>query len=214
VAAAERRRSRRVTPAKKPGAPSTGPKSSYPGRLRIIGGRWRGRRLQVPESEGLRPTPDRVRETLFNWLQPYIAGARCLDLFAGTGALCLEALSRGAARVVMVEQAPAVAEQLRRHVETLQAEHAEVVRADAVEFLQQAPQAFDIVFLDPPFRSDLIARCAALVETRGWIKPGGLVYIEAPSVVEALPIPASWALIRSKRAGQVGYHLARKPAPE
>jgi len=214
VAAADRRHSRRVSRVKKPGAPSTKTKSSYPGRLRIIGGRWRGRRLEVPESEGLRPTPDRVRETLFNWLQPYIAGAQCLDLFAGTGALCLEALSRGAARVVMVEQAPAVAEQLRRHVATLQAENAEVVRADAVEFLRQAPQAFDIVFLDPPFQSDLIRRCAELVEARGWIKPGGLVYIEAPSRVEAPPIPATWELIRSKSAGQVGYHLARKPATE
>jgi len=214
VAAADRKHTRRVTGVKKPGTPSTKTKSSYPGRLRIIGGRWRGRRLEVPESEGLRPTPDRVRETLFNWLQPYIAGAHCLDLFAGTGALCLEALSRGAARVVMVERAPAVAEQLRRHVDTLQAQNAEVVRADAVEFLQQAPQAFDIVFLDPPFRSDLIMRCAELVEARGWIKPGGLIYIEAPSRVEALPIPASWELIRSKSAGQVGYHLARKPATE
>ena len=214
MAAADRKHSRRVTEVKKPGAPSTKKKSSYPGRLRIIGGRWRGRRLAVPESEGLRPTPDRVRETLFNWLQPYIAGAHCLDLFAGTGALCLEALSRGAARVVMVEQAPAVAEQLRRHVATLQADNAEVVRADAVDFLQQAPQAFDIVFLDPPFRSDLIRRCAELAESRGWIKPGGLIYIEAPSRVEALPIPATWELLRSKSAGQVGYHLARKSVTE
>jgi len=214
VAAADRQHSRRTAGVKKPGAPSTKTKSSYPGRLRIIGGRWRGRRLEVPESEGLRPTPDRVRETLFNWLQPYIAGAHCLDLFAGTGALCLEALSRGAARVVMVEQAPAVAEQLRRHVATLQADNAEVVRADAVDFLQQAPQAFDIVFLDPPFRSDLIRRCAELAEARGWIKPGGLIYIEAPSRVEALPIPATWELLRSKSAGQVGYHLARKSVTE
>ena len=214
MAAADRQHSRRTAGVKKPGAPSTKTKSSYPGRLRIIGGRWRGRRLEVPESEGLRPTPDRVRETLFNWLQPYIAGAHCLDLFAGTGALCLEALSRGAARVVMVEQAPAVAEQLRRHVATLQADNAEVVRADAVDFLQQAPQAFDIVFLDPPFRSDLIRRCAELAEARGWIKPGGLIYIEAPSRVEALPIPATWELLRSKSAGQVGYHLARKSVTE
>ena len=214
MAAADRQHSRHAARVKKTAAASTKKKSSYPGRLRIIGGRWRGRRLEVPESEGLRPTPDRVRETLFNWLHPYIAGAHCLDLFAGTGALCLEALSRGAARVVMVEQVPAVAEQLRRHVATLQADNAEVVRADALEFLQQAPQAFDIVFLDPPFRSDLIARCVALVEARGWIKPGGLIYIEAPSRVEALPIPATWELIRSKSAGQVGYHLARKSATE
>jgi len=160
----------------------------------------------------LRPTPDRVRETLFNWLQPYIAGASCLDLFTGTGALCLEALSRGAADVVMVEKAPRVAERLRQHVERLEATGAEVVLADAVEFLQRSPRAFDIVFLDPPFKSNLIADCAALVEARGWIKPGGLIYVEAPSRLENLELPATWELIRSKKAGQVGYHLARKTA--
>ena len=191
---------------------SSKPESSYPRQLRIIGGRWRGRRLEVPEAEGLRPTPDRVRETLFNWLQPYIDGAHCLDLFAGTGALCLEALSRGAAEVVMVEKSPHVAQQLRRHVEKLEAAGAEVVPADAVDYLQRPPRQFDIVFLDPPFRSNLIAECAALVEARGWLKPGGLVYIEAPSRLSALALPATWELIRSKKAGQVGYHLARKPA--
>ena len=178
--------------------------------LRIIGGRWRGRRLSVPEAEGLRPTPDRVRETLFNWLQPYIAGATCLDLFAGTGALCLEALSRGAGQVVMVEKDAHVVECLRQHVATLQARNADVVQADAVDFLRQTPQQFDIVFLDPPFKSDLIARCAELVETNGWIKRGGLVYVEAPSQIDVLPLPATWELIRSKKAGQVGYHLAQK----
>lgn len=187
-------------------------KSSYPRKLRIIGGRWRGRRLEVSESEGLRPTPDRVRETLFNWLQPYISGARCLDLFAGTGALCLEALSRGAGRVVMVEKSPKVAQQLRRHVETLQADDAQVIQADAVDFLQRTPQIFDIVFLDPPFKSDLIAVCAALVEARGWVKPGSLIYVEAPSRMKDLPLPATWELVRSKKAGEVGYHLARKTA--
>jgi 16S rRNA (guanine966-N2)-methyltransferase len=202
VAAADRR------PARRRAATKTG--SSFPGKLRIIGGRWRGRRLSVPEAEGLRPTPDRVRETLFNWLQPHIAGATCLDLFAGTGALCLEALSRGAARVVMVEKDAHVVECLRQHVVTLQASNANVVQADAVDFLRQTPQPFDIVFLDPPFKSDLIARCAALVETNGWIKRGGLVYIEAPSQVDVLPLPATWELIRSKKAGQVGYHLAQK----
>jgi 16S rRNA (guanine966-N2)-methyltransferase len=202
VAAADRKSPRRSPAAKK--------KSSYPGRLRIIGGRWRGRRLNVPESEGLRPTPDRVRETLFNWLQPYLAGAGCLDLFAGTGALCLEALSRGAGRVVMVEQAAPVAERLRQALEMLDAENATVVRTDAVEYLRQAPEAFDIIFLDPPFRSDLVARCAELIETRGWIKPGGLVYIEAPSRIKSLALPATWELIRRKEAGQVGYHLAKK----
>lgn len=201
MATADRKPARRSTATKK--------ESSYPGKLRIIGGRWRGRRLSVPEAEGLRPTPDRVRETLFNWLQPYLAGAGCLDLFAGTGALCLEALSRGAGRVVMVEKAAPVVERLRQHVAMLGAENAVVMQADAVEYLRQAPQAFDIIFLDPPFRSNLIARCAELVEARGWIKSGGLIYIESPSRMEPLPLPATWELIRSKQAGQVGYHLAR-----
>ena len=202
MAAADRRPARRRA--------ATKPGSSYPGKLRIIGGRWRGRRLSVPEAEGLRPTPDRVRETLFNWLQPYISGATCLDLFAGTGALCLEALSRGAGHVVMVEKDAHVVECLRQHVATLQALNADVVQADAVDFLRQMPQPFDIVFLDPPFKSDLIARCAELVETNGWIKRGGLVYVEASSQVDVLPLPATWELIRSKKAGQVGYHLAQK----
>jgi 16S rRNA (guanine966-N2)-methyltransferase len=212
VARAERKQARRAPAARVTGTktPSVKSKPSYPHKLRIIGGRWRGRKLDVSDSEGLRPTPDRVRETLFNWLQPYIAGAHCLDLFAGTGALCLEALSRGAAGVVMVEKAPSVAQRLRQHVERLEATGAEVVSVDAVEFLRQTPQAFDIVFLDPPFKSNLIADCAALVETRGWIKPGGLIYIEAPSRMSELALPATWELIRSKKAGQVGYHLARK----
>jgi len=214
VARAERKPARPAPAARGRGPkPATAkPKSSYPQKLRIIGGRWRGRRLDVFESEGLRPTPDRVRETLFNWLQPYIAGAHCLDLFAGTGALCLEALSRGAADVVMVEKAPPVAQRLHQHVERLEAVGAEVVLADAVEFLQRTPRAFDIVFLDPPFKSNLIAECAALVEARGWIKSGGLVYVEAPSRMGELTLPATWELIRSKKAGQVGYHLARKTA--
>jgi 16S rRNA (guanine966-N2)-methyltransferase len=186
-------------------------RGSYPGKIRIIGGTWRSRRLTVPFSEGLRPTPDRVRETLFNWLAPYLAGARCLDLFAGTGALCLEALSRGAGEVVMIERAAPVADALRRNLEILGAPQAQVVNTDATEYLQRAPQPFDIVFLDPPFQSDLIARCAPRLAECGWVRPGGLVYIEAPSSMEPLPIPADWELIRTKKAGQVGYHLARLP---
>jgi len=185
-------------------------KSSYPGRVRIIGGVWRSRLLNVPGAEGLRPTPDRVRETLFNWLRPYLPGARCLDLFAGTGALCLEALSRGAGSVVMVEKSDHAVQALRRNLERLGARDAEVIQADAVEYLERLPEAFDIVFIDPPFRSDLIPRCSTLVEERGWIRPGGLVYIEAPSRMQALPIPSTWELIRSQKTGQVGYHLVRK----
>jgi 16S rRNA (guanine966-N2)-methyltransferase len=183
-------------------------RSTYPGRIRIIGGRWRGRKLVVPQSMGLRPTPDRVRETLFNWLRPYLPGARCLDLFAGTGALCLEALSRGAGQVVMVEKASHVAQTLQRNLETLGAQAVEVVVTDAVAFLQPPAQPFDIIFVDPPFASDLIARCVELIDRGGWIRPGGLIYIEAPSTLRELPIPLAWELLRSKKAGQVGYHLA------
>lgn len=203
--------SKRARPARR-GARRASPLPSYPGFIRIIGGRWRSRKLPVPVSEGLRPTPDRVRETLFNWLAPYLPGAHCLDLFAGTGALCLEALSRGAGSVVMVEQSAAVAEGLRRNLATLGAQDAEVICADALVFLAGAPRIFDIVFLDPPFRSDLIARCAELLEPRGWVHPGTLVYVEAPRHLDPLPLPAHWELARSKCAGEVGYHLARIPA--
>lgn len=162
---------------------------------------------------GLRPTPDRVRETLFNWLAPELAGAVCLDLFAGSGALCLEALSRGAARATLVEQAPAPAAALRRNIETLQAQGAAVVQADAVNFLNGPVTPVDILFIDPPFASDLIGPCATLAEARGWVKPNGLVYIEAPSRLKNLPLPPTWEVIRSKTAGQVGYHLARRREP-
>lgn len=183
---------------------------SYPGTIRIIGGKWRGRRLDVAEGEGLRPTPDRVRETIFNWLRPWLAGARCLDVTAGTGSLCLEALSQGAASAVMVEQAAGPATMLNKNLAILNAENVRVVHSDALKFLQGPAEPFDIVFLDPPFKSDLIAQCAELLEQRGWLKPEALIYIEAPSTVEILPIPATWELIRSKVAGQVGYHLARR----
>jgi 16S rRNA (guanine966-N2)-methyltransferase len=181
----------------------------YPGTIRIIGGTWRSRRLNVPVADGLRPTPDRVRETLFNWLAPHLPGARCLDLFSGTGALCLEALSRGAGEVVMVEKAAHVAEALRANLEQLRAENARVVCTDATEFLARPHEPFDIVFLDPPFRSDLIARCSVLLAERQWLRPGGLVYVEAPARMQPLPIPKVWEMVRSKTAGEVGYHLAR-----
>jgi 16S rRNA (guanine966-N2)-methyltransferase len=166
----------------------------------------------VPGAEGLRPTPDRVRETLFNWLAPYIDGARCLDLFAGTGALCFEALSRGAATVVMVERSAQAQRQLRENVGLLGATGAEVVAADALECLHGRPRAFDIVFLDPPFAAaaEMIGNCAARL-SQGWLRPGALIYVEAPRAMRTPPVPVDWILKKQGFAGQVHYLLFQPP---
>jgi 16S rRNA (guanine966-N2)-methyltransferase len=177
-------------------------------RVRIIGGVWRSRLLEFPETAGLRPTPDRVRETVFNWLAPHLPGARCLDLFAGSGAFGFEALSRGAARAVLVERDVGVARALRGSRERLGAASAEIVETDALAYLEGEVETFDIVFLDPPYASGLLGVCAPILATRGWLKPGGFVYLETDAG-EPPPLPAGWELIRSKTAGQVGYHLAR-----
>jgi 16S rRNA (guanine966-N2)-methyltransferase len=190
-------------------------KRANDGELRIIAGQWRSRKLRFPIVAGVRPTPSRVRETLFNWLQPWLPGARCLDLFAGSGALGLEALSRGAGEVVLVERQPQVAAALRANLALLAAAHAETVETDAVSFLAYAPvNAFDIVFLDPPFNpepgtDDVLARCCALLESRGWLKPEGLVYLEVPAGPTPT-VPSAWLPIRGKQAGKVGYHLFQR----
>lgn len=189
------------------------------GELRIIAGQWRSRTLRFPAVAGVRPTPNRVRETLFNWLQPWLPGARCLDLFAGSGALGLEALSRGSAAAVLVERQPQVAAALRANVALLKAASADTVETDAVSFLAYGPvQAFDIVFLDPPFTPEpgadtVLARCCELLESRGWLKPHGLVYLEVPAG-PLPPVPPVWTPIRDKRAGKVGYHLLRRNEAE
>ena len=179
------------------------------GEVRIISGVWRSRRLAFPAGEGLRPTPDRVRETVFNWLTPYLSGAACLDLFAGSGAFGFEALSRGAARAVLVEKQMEVVAALRHSGEQLKAEQAEIVHADVLEYLRGPATAFDIVFIDPPYASGLLGPCAELLEARGWLKPDAFIYLEAAQG-ETPPLPESWQLVRSKTAGQVGYHLASR----
>ena len=147
--------------------------------VRIIGGGWRGRRVSFPDIPGLRPTPDRVRETLFNWLQERIAGARCLDLFAGSGALGLEALSRGAKEVVFVEQAVAAARALQEQLIRFGGQaRAQVVEMGAARYLRSVPQAFDIVFLDPPFGQDALAEYVPMLDAGDWLNVGGLVYLE------------------------------------
>jgi 16S rRNA (guanine966-N2)-methyltransferase len=175
--------------------------------LRIIGGSWRGRRLRFPAAALIRPTPDRVRETLFNWLGARIAGARCLDLFAGSGALGLEALSRGAAHVSFVERDAAAVRELRARLTEWGARDAEVQRGDALRFLAHRTLPFDIAFLDPPFASGLLEEAAALLEGNGWLSVGALIYVEC-GAREGVPLlPAGWLALKAKRAGEVGYHL-------
>lgn len=176
-------------------------------RIRIIGGRWRGRQLRFIPIEGLRPTPDRVRETLFNWLTPLIQGARCLDLFAGSGALGIEALSRGAAEVVFVERHPAAAQRLLENLILLDIEPRWVEQADALTWIRNKPQAFDVIFLDPPFGERLVTPACACLEL-GWLTPNARIYLETELAAAEVVLPSSWRVIRKARAGQVAYCLA------
>ena len=185
------------------------------GRIRIIGGHWRGRRLQVADRPDVRPTPDRVRETLFNWLAPDLAGARCLDLFAGSGALGFEAVSRGAARAVLIDRDPAVAARLDRERTRLGADASvQVIEADALAWLARPPPPgtapFDLVFVDPPHRLEVHATVVSDLQEHGWLARGARVYLEAARR-RALPrLPAGWTLLGSGRAGDVRYHLASR----
>ncbi|ELY4575148.1 16S rRNA (guanine(966)-N(2))-methyltransferase [Cronobacter turicensis] len=183
------------------------PTSSGSGQIRIIGGQWRGRKLPVPDSPGLRPTTDRVRETLFNWLAPYLVGARCLDCFAGSGALGLEALSRYAADTTLLEMERGVAQQLQKNLATLKSSAAKVVNTNTLNFLSQNGEPHDIVFVDPPFRKGLLEETLNLLETRGWLAPQALIYVESEVENGLPPVPASWQLHREKVAGQVAYRL-------
>ena len=175
--------------------------------MRIIAGRWRGRKLAFPDAGGLRPSGDRVRETLFNWLTPVLPGSRCLDLFAGSGALGFEAASRGAARVVAVENDRAVVQALRDNRARLGADAVEIVARDALAYLQGPAEPFDIVFLDPPFALDCLAGVGRLLQAGGWLVEGARVYVETPAGRSPPPVPAAWRPLREKRAGQVSYQL-------
>lgn len=182
--------------------------------LRIIGGSWRGRKLRFPGTADIRPTPDRVRETLFNWLGARVAGARCLDLFAGSGALGLEALSRGAALAVFIEQDAAAARELRLRLAEWGAVGGEVERADALRYLEGKARPFDLVFLDPPFASRLLGTAAARLEQGGWLASGARIYVECGAREGLPPLPARWVALKAKQAGEVGYHLFASGEPE
>ncbi|MCF7222748.1 16S rRNA (guanine(966)-N(2))-methyltransferase RsmD [Marilutibacter chinensis] len=193
-------------------APTGTRNASAPGRVRLIGGRWRGTRLEVPAVEGLRPTPDRVRETLFNWLMPVLPGARVLDLFAGSGALGLEAVSRGAASATLVERDRDLARSLRAVAARLPGGDAvSVVEADARHWLAGVPEAaFDIAFVDPPFAEGLWNAVLPLLSSR--VAANGWLYVEAP--LDAAPTPPpGWTLHREGRTREVGYALYRRSVP-
>ena len=173
-------------------------------RVRIIGGQWRSRVIEFPPRADLRPTPDRVRETLFNWLGQDLTGKACLDLFAGSGALGFEAASRGAKRVVMVECDAPAWRALQLNVAALAAQAVELKRADALEFLRADAGCYDVVFLDPPFRAEYLGEVLPALIPR--LAPAAMVYVEAP----APPVlPAEWAVWRSGRAGAVTHQLLK-----
>ncbi|MDR9440015.1 MAG: 16S rRNA (guanine(966)-N(2))-methyltransferase RsmD [Halomonas sp.] len=197
-------------PAKGPGRRNAGRRNS--GRLRLIGGEYRRRQLPVIDHPGLRPTPDRVRETLFNWLAAATPGARVLDLFAGTGALGLEALSRGARKAVFVEGDPRVARQLADNLTTLgAAERGRPVNADALAFLAGDPTPFSLVFLDPPFRQGLAEACCRALEA-GWLTEDAFIYVETESSLVP-EVPVGWQLHREVRAGDSTARLYHRHPP-
>ncbi|KMM84711.1 16S rRNA m(2)G-966 methyltransferase [Pseudomonas taetrolens] len=183
------------------------------GQLRIIGGEWGSRKLSFPNAEGLRPTPDRVRETLFNWLAPYIGGAKVLDVFTGSGALFLEALSRGAAKGVALDSNRDAISSLREHMGTLRCTTGEVQQTNALNYLATAPtEVFDVVFLDPPFNLDLLKPACDLLEQNGWLADEAWVYTESERRPSELGLPANWRLHREQKAGGVNYALWQREA--
>jgi 16S rRNA (guanine966-N2)-methyltransferase len=194
----------------KPGAANKKPR---PGRLRIVAGKWRSRLLDIADVPGLRPTSERVRETVFNWLAPSIQGARCLDLFAGTGALGFEALSRGATQVVFVENSRRAIEAIENSAKKLSAKEAVVHHGDAVEYVRNAgPAAFDIIFLDPPFADDRLEALCRQIDERGILAPGGRIYLEQDRAKPDPEIPERWRVLKNKTAGNVRYMLAEVAA--
>ena len=179
--------------------------------MRIVGGEWRGRKVSFADIEGLRPTPDRVRETLFNWLQFHIAGARCLDVFAGSGILGIEAVSRGASSAFLIERDSKACAEIERTIETLGTKQVGLHRGDAIDMLSTPPnQAYDMVFIDPPFRQDLVAPTINLLEIHDWLAPGSKIYIEMEANSSLTSLPVSWRLGKSKTAGDVAFYLCEK----
>lgn len=182
--------------------------AQYKNQVRIIGGTWKRRLLHFPQINGLRPTPDRVRETVFNWLGQDCTGLTCLDLFTGSGALAFEAASRNAHKVIAVETAKPALEALRANQATLKAQNMEIIWSDGLRFLESTSERFDLVFLDPPFASDLLA--AALERLPRILNAGAIVYAECAQ----WPEMQGWEIFKEARAGKVNYGLLRRSESE
>jgi 16S rRNA (guanine966-N2)-methyltransferase len=177
-------------------------------KLRIIGGDWRSRQLSFVDAPGLRPTPARVRETLFNWLQYEIVGKQCLDLYAGSGALGFEAASRGAKSVIQVESNAQACRHLRDNALVLSAsDRIKVVQSDVLRYLDGNPEAFDVAFLDPPFGQSLAIQTCRQLEQNGWLAKHAKIYVETERHFDFAGMPENWRQLKSKSAGEVGYHL-------
>ncbi|GAA5136179.1 16S rRNA (guanine(966)-N(2))-methyltransferase RsmD [Thalassotalea piscium] len=185
----------------------TGSNHKKMGAIRIISGKHRGRKLPVLSAEGLRPTTDRVKETLFNWLMPYINQSNCLDCFAGAGSLGFEALSRGASNITLIELDKAAAKQLNTNKVLLNADNLKVVNTNVLQYLAQpADNKYDLVFIDPPFYKGLAEQACALLNN-GWLNHNALIYVELESNSSSTSIPDQWTLLKEKVAGQVAYRL-------
>jgi 16S rRNA (guanine966-N2)-methyltransferase len=176
--------------------------------IRIIGGKWRSRKVSFMTKEDLRPTPDRVRETLFNWLAPYIVGTKCLDLYAGSGVLGFEALSRGAESVMSIEADRDCCQQILHNKEVLHADAMTVHNHNALDWLHTPRFAADIVFADPPYKQQILFKTLQLLDQNNWVAPQGLVYFELDKPIDSAQLPARWTIWRSSKAGKVYYFLA------
>jgi 16S rRNA (guanine966-N2)-methyltransferase len=176
-------------------------------KLRIIAGNWRSRQIIFDNIEGLRPTPARVRETLFNWLQDDIIGSRCLDLYAGSGVLSFEAASRGAKQVVQVEQNLKVCRQLRTNAVNLNATQVNLIQSDVLRFLSSDSQIFNLAFIDPPFHKNLAIQSCQWLEDKGWLAIGAKINLEVEHKLSLTGIPENWQLLKAKSAGEVDYYL-------
>lgn len=182
--------------------------TALPGCVRIISGKWRGRKLPVADAPGLRPTTDRVKETLFNWLMQDTTDATVLDCFAGSGSLGFEALSRYATHVTMIERDPALAAILKKNLQQLNSTDASIINQDCLHYLQQpASHQFSLVFIDPPFRMGLAEPCCRALEQHGWLSEQALIYLETEKELPLTAIPANWKLLKEKTAGQLAYRL-------